>query len=107
MNVRRAFFVIAASVCVPTAAAQAPRSPTPAAFTMGVVDEPDAVPEPVADFALVFTDHSLGDCEIGRLERDAFYEAAHAAFAVVQTGELRPYGNILLVKGVVNRFEFS
>jgi len=78
---------------------------TPAAFTMGVVDDPEAVPEPVADFALVFTDHSLGDCEIGRLERDAFYDAARAAFAVVQTGELRPYGNILLVKGVVHRYD--
>lgn len=78
---------------------------TPPAFTMGVVDEPDAVPEPVADFALVFTDHALGDCEIGRLDRDAFYDAARAAFGVVQTGELRPYGNILLVKGVVHRYD--
>jgi L-fucose mutarotase len=65
------------------------------------------VPDPVADFAMVFTDHALGDCEIGRLERHAFYDAARAAFIVVQTGELRPYGNILLVKGVVNQFEGS
>ena len=63
---------------------------TPPAFTMEVVDDPEAVPEPVADFALVFTDHALGDCEIGRLERQAFYDAARAAFAVVQTGEMRP-----------------
>jgi len=77
------------------------------AYTMEVVDDPESVPEPVADFALVFTDHALGECEIGRLERQAFYDAASEAFAVVQTGELRPYGNILLVKGVVNRFEFS
>ena len=80
---------------------------TPPAFTMEDVDDPDAVPEPVADFALVFTDHALGDCEIGRLERRAFYDAARAAFAVVQTGEMRAYGNILLVKGVVNHFERS
>lgn len=78
---------------------------TPPAFTMGVVGDSEAVPEPVADFALVFTDHALGDCEIGRLERDSFYDAARAAFAVVQTGELRPYGNILLVKGVVHRYD--
>lgn len=76
---------------------------TPPAFTMEVVDDPEAVPDPVADFALVFTDHALGDCEIGRLGRQAFYDAARIAFAVVQTGEIRPYGNILLVKGVVNR----
>jgi L-fucose mutarotase/ribose pyranase (RbsD/FucU family) len=26
-------------------------------------------------------------------------------FALVHTGELRRYGNILLVKGVINRYE--
>ena len=76
---------------------------TPPAFTMEVAEDPEAVPDPVADFALVFTDHALGDCEIGRLARQAFYDTARVAFAVVQTGEIRPYGNILLVKGVVNR----
>ena len=35
------------------------------------------------------------------LERFAFYERARAAFAVLATGEPRPYGNILVVKGVV------
>ena len=77
----------------------------PAAFTMEVVDEPAAVPEPVADFAAVFTEHGLGDWEIGHLAREAFYVAARAAFVVVRTGELRPYGNILLTKGVINRYE--
>ena len=32
------------------------------------------------------------------------YERARSAFAVVRTGELRPYGNILLVKGVINAY---
>jgi L-fucose mutarotase len=77
----------------------------PAAFTMEVVDDPAAVPEPVADFAAVFTEHGLGDWEIGHLARDAFYLAARAAFVVVRTGELRSYGNILLTKGVINRYE--
>ena len=76
----------------------------PAVFTMEVVDDPDAVPEPVMDFAAVFTRHRLADCEIGTLERFAFYERAKRAFALVRTGEMRPYGNILLVKGVVNRY---
>ncbi len=76
---------------------------TPAALTMQVVGDPDAVPEPVAEFAAVFTTQGLGDSEIGQLERQAFYERARGAFAIVRTGELRPYGNILLVKGVVNR----
>ena len=35
------------------------------------------------------------------LERFAFYEAARGCFAVVQTLERRPYGNVILQKGVV------
>jgi L-fucose mutarotase len=77
----------------------------PAVHTMEVVGDPTAVPEPVMDFAAVFTRHHLADCEIGTLERHAFYERAKRAFALVRTGELRPYGNILLVKGVVNRYD--
>ena len=37
---------------------------------------------------------------IERLERFAFYDRAKAAFAVVMTGELAKYGNIILKKGV-------
>ena len=77
----------------------------PAAFTMQVVGEPDAVPEAVADFAGVFSDRGLAEFEIGSLERYAFYERSRAAYALVHTGELRPYGNILLVKGVVNSYQ--
>ena len=76
----------------------------PAAFTMEVVGDRDALPEPVREFAAVFTEHGLAEAEIGHLERHAFYERARAAFAVVRTGELRPYGNILLVKGVINTY---
>ncbi|HTS22206.1 MAG TPA: RbsD/FucU domain-containing protein [Casimicrobiaceae bacterium] len=74
----------------------------PAAFTMEVIDDPGALPEPVREFAAAFTRHGLADAEIGHLPRAAFYERARSAFAVVRSGELRPYGNILLVKGVVN-----
>jgi L-fucose mutarotase len=36
------------------------------------------------------------------LERFAFYDAASEAFAIVQcSGERRPYGNVILTKGVV------
>ena len=35
------------------------------------------------------------------LERFAFYEESRQCFAVVQTLERRPYGNAILVKGVV------
>jgi L-fucose mutarotase len=77
----------------------------PAAVTMQVIGDAEAVPEAVADFAMVFADCGLADWEIGSLERHAFYERAGRASAVVRTGELRPYGNILLVKGVVDRYE--
>ena len=36
-----------------------------------------------------------------KMERFAFYERARNAYAVIQTGEERQYGNLILVKGVV------
>lgn len=41
---------------------------------------------------------------ITRIDRFAFYERAEKAFAVVITGELAKYGNILLKKGVTPPF---
>ena len=35
------------------------------------------------------------------MERFAFYDRARHAFAIVQTGELQPYGNVLFKKGVI------
>lgn len=80
-------------------------SAEPCVLTMAVTGDPQAVPPPVAAFAAVFSERGLADMEIGTLERHAFYERARQAFAVVRTGELRKYGNILLVKGVVNRYD--
>ena len=74
---------------------------TPAVFTMQVTGNPDAVPPPVAEFAAVFTRQDLADVDIGHLERQAFYERARGAYAIVRTGEARRFGNILLVKGVI------
>lgn len=39
--------------------------------------------------------------QIIRIERFAFYERAKKAYAVIQTGEKRQYGNLIIVKGVV------
>ncbi len=36
-----------------------------------------------------------------KLERYEFYERAKKAYAIIQTGEERQYGNLILVKGVV------
>ena len=41
---------------------------------------------------------------VAELERFAFYDRAAAARLVVRTGELRPYGNLVLRKGVVNAY---
>jgi L-fucose mutarotase len=68
---------------------------------MEVVGAPDEVTPVQAEF------HKLAEAAEGRvlsmgsLPRDAFYERARAAFAVVATSEARPYGCFLLVKGVI------
>lgn len=38
-----------------------------------------------------------------RVERFDFYDQAKEAYAVVMSGEVRKYGNIILKKGVINR----
>ena len=66
---------------------------------MAVVDNPDETPEAVADLTRVLAAGGLAPPT--RLARHDFYRAAREAFAVVQTGERRLYGNIMLTKGVV------
>jgi L-fucose mutarotase len=39
---------------------------------------------------------------IERIERFAFYDRAKTAFAIVMTGELAKYGNVILRKGVTS-----
>ena len=39
--------------------------------------------------------------KLASLERFAFYKRANAGYAMVQTGEQRLYGNIILKKGVI------
>jgi L-fucose mutarotase len=72
---------------------------SPASWTMQVVGDADAVPPAVADLQRALT--QAGEDAAGSLERYAFYERAGAAFLIVQSGELRKYGNILLRKGVI------
>jgi L-fucose mutarotase len=66
---------------------------------MQVVGDEDATPGPVRDFVTVLSRHAAPSPTA--IERHAFYRAAAAAFAIVQTGERRFYGNILLRKGVI------
>lgn len=65
---------------------------------MQVVGHPDEVPPPVRDFTAILAAYQVQPVA---LERLAFYRAAAEAFVVLQTGERRFYGNILLRKGVI------
>ena len=71
-----------------------------AAFGMAVVGDPTAR-EPIYDlFENIIRRHepAMG---FSTLERFAFYDRARAAAAIVQTGETRLYGNIILKKGII------
>jgi L-fucose mutarotase len=41
------------------------------------------------------------DAKVDPIERFAFYDEAKTCFAVIQTLERRPYGNVILKKGCV------
>jgi len=71
-----------------------------AAFRMAVVDKPDEVPAITHDFARVLKAAGYTG-PIEPIERHAFYARAKAAFAIVATGEMGLYGNLILKKGVI------
>lgn len=71
------------------------------ALTMQVVGDPEAVPDAVADFQGIIDGTARHPVKVRGLDRFAFYDRAATAFAVVQTGERRLYGNIILKKGVI------
>jgi len=75
-------------------------TPDPA-VVMQVVDDPDTVPPIVGAFQTIVTDRADMPITLAKLERFAFYDRAKTAFAIVQTGETRLYGNIILKKGVI------
>ena len=66
-----------------------------------VVGDPDAVPEVCEEFQEIIDRAEGGRFQLARIERFAFYARAREAFAVVQTGETRLYGNVLLKMGVI------
>ena len=86
--------------CVPWATALDTFAPDPA-LCMQVVGDPDAVPATVTDFQAIINDTADAPRDIKSIERFAFYKRAAQSYAVVQTGERRLYGNIILKKGVI------
>ena len=60
-------------------------------------DKAKGMPEPI-----VWPEYArVTGAELGKIERFEFYERTKKAYLVIQTGEERQYGNLLLVKGVV------
>jgi len=71
------------------------------AITMQVVGDPDAIPAAVKDFQSIVNEIADNPVPLANLERYAFYKRASSGYAIVQTGEQRLYGNIILKKGVI------
>lgn len=70
-----------------------------ASWTMAVVGDASALPAPVQEFRALL--HAAGQAPPSALERMAFYERCLGAFLILQSGEPRRYGNVLLRKGVI------
>jgi L-fucose mutarotase len=72
--------------------------PAPAAWTMQTIDPAMATPPAVQAVQALLAE--LGEAPPASLERFAFYERAARGFAIIQCGESRVYGNVLLRAGV-------
>jgi L-fucose mutarotase len=71
-----------------------------AAFGMAVVGNPQAR-EPIYDLFEEIIHRHEPKMGFSTLERFAFYDRAKTAAAIIQTGESRLYGNIILKKGII------
>jgi len=69
--------------------------------TTAVVGSPDEVPDIVREFRASAERAEGRSLRAEALLRETFYARAREAFVIVQTGETRLYGNVLLRKGVV------
>ena len=72
----------------------------PPLYMMEVVPGDTVDPEVERDYMGIVHQHAPAAQPPERIERHAFYERAKSAFAIVMTGELRKYGNLVLKKGV-------
>jgi L-fucose mutarotase len=64
----------------------------------GAPGEVPAVQQDILDLAAAVEQRTLG---VEHLERFDFYTRASAAYVIVATGEARPYGCLMFVKGVL------
>ena len=71
------------------------------AQVMAMVEDPDGMPPVVHAFQEIVDRVADHPAQIAKVERFQFYDLAREAFAVIQTGEGRLYGNIIVKKGVI------
>ncbi|MBO0707284.1 MAG: ribose ABC transporter [Candidatus Dormibacteraeota bacterium] len=71
-----------------------------AAWRMEVDGAPDELPPVQVEMRSVLEREAGSEHRLGSLTRSDFYERAGAVYAVVVTGETRPWGNVILRKGV-------
>lgn len=71
------------------------------AHRMEMVDNPSEVPPVQAEVQKVIDAAENKPFPMGSIERFAFYERAKQAYCVIQTGERRFYGCIVIAKGVI------
>jgi L-fucose mutarotase len=71
------------------------------ALVMQMVEDTYGLPPVVGEFQRIIDSVADHPAPIAKVERFAFYDLARKAFAAVQTGESRLYGNIILKKGVI------
>lgn len=73
-----------------------------------IMMQPDSgdLPDPTVetDFMRTVHRHAPAAPAPTMIDRAAFYERAKAAYAILMTGELRAYGNLLIKKGVTPAF---
>lgn len=75
-----------------------------AAFSMQAVGQTERREPVMEEFETIVRRHEP-KMALASLERFAFYDRVKTAYAIVQTGERRLYGNILLKKGIVRPTE--
>ncbi len=62
--------------------------------------ENDPTPPIWAEYEAIINKHN-GETKLSEIERFAFYDRAKTAYAIVATGEMALYANVILKKGVV------
>jgi L-fucose mutarotase len=71
------------------------------ALRMMQVHEPDEVPEVQQQCQKIINRVEGREVKLSGIKREDFYAQARKAFAVIYTSELRPYGCLILKKGVI------